>query len=94
MGLRWRKSFSLGPFRWTLSRRGIGQSVGGRGLRIGRTPSGRSYISLSLPGTGLSYIHYFGGRQTRSNTTAVTAPQEERGSETRHRPGEPWWRHQ
>jgi hypothetical protein len=59
MGWRFRKTFSRGPFRWTLSKRGIGWSWGIPGLRTGVSPSGQRYISAGIPGTGLYYIKYF-----------------------------------
>jgi hypothetical protein len=36
MGWNLRKGFNFGPLRINLSRRGVGYSVGARGLRIGR----------------------------------------------------------
>jgi hypothetical protein len=55
MGWSYRKSVGLGPFRVNLSKSGIGYSVGGRGFRTGVNSRGRSYKSLSIPGTGLRY---------------------------------------
>ncbi|WP_054684809.1 DUF4236 domain-containing protein [Rhodothermus marinus] len=46
MPLHLYRTFRLGPVRLTISHRGIGLSIGTRGLRIGRTPSGRPYIRL------------------------------------------------
>lgn len=39
-----RKSFKVGPTRINLSSRGIGYSVGVRGLRVGTSSSGRGYV--------------------------------------------------
>ncbi len=59
MGWRFRKVFGRGPFRWTLSKRGVGFSWGIPGLiRYGISPNGQRYISLSIPGTGLYWIKY------------------------------------
>jgi hypothetical protein len=58
MAWRWRKSIGRGPFRINLTKRGIGWSVGVPGLRYGRSPSGRKYISQGIPGTGLYRIKY------------------------------------
>ena len=55
MGLRFRQSISTGPFRINLSKSGVGWSVGGKGVRYGRSASGRSYTTFGLPGTGISY---------------------------------------
>ena len=55
MGLIFRKSVNLGPFRVNVSKSGIGYSVGGKGLRVGTSANGRRYTSFSIPGTGISY---------------------------------------
>lgn len=57
---QWRKSFGRGPFRISLSKKGVGYSVGIPGIRVGRSPNGRTYISQSIPGTGLRKITYLG----------------------------------
>src|SRR5262245_51415561 len=44
MGWSMRKSIKLGPARLNLSSRGIGYSVGVRGLRVGTSSRGRSYV--------------------------------------------------
>lgn len=55
MGLQYRKSAGIGPFRLNVSKSGVGWSVGGRGFRTGVSSRGRRYSTFSLPGTGLSY---------------------------------------
>ena len=55
MGFYFRKSVGLGPFRVSLSKSGVGYSVGGRGFRVGTTAKGRRYTSFSIPGTGVGY---------------------------------------
>ena len=55
MGFIFRKSVNIGPFRVSASRSGIGYSVGGRGVRVGKNAKGRNYHSFSIPGTGVSY---------------------------------------
>jgi hypothetical protein len=55
MGFRYRKSMNFGPFRANLSKSGMGYSLGGRGFRVGIDPRGRSYTSIGLPGSGMSY---------------------------------------
>jgi len=59
MGLRFRKTFGYGPFRATVSRKGIGKSIGFLGFRFGTSPDGRKYFSFGIKGTGLYYIKYF-----------------------------------
>jgi len=55
MGLIYRKSINLGPFRVNLSGSGIGYSVGGSGFRVGKSSRGRNYTAFSIPGTGVGY---------------------------------------
>lgn len=55
MGFYYRRSVGLGPFRISLSKSGVGYSLGGRGFRVGVDGRGRSYTNASLPGTGLGY---------------------------------------
>lgn len=55
MGLNYRKRIRFGPFRINLSRSGIGTSWGIPGFRITHSSTGRRYLTLSLPGTGLSW---------------------------------------
>lgn len=62
-GWRWRKRLGRGPFQVTLSKKGIGWSVGIPGLRYGRSPSGKTYVSQGIPGTGLYKITYLGGKK-------------------------------
>ncbi len=56
MGLRFRKSFTIGPLRINISKSGIGFSLGVKGFRISRSAKGKNTATVSLPGTGLSYV--------------------------------------
>lgn len=58
--LRFRRSKNIGPARLTLSKQGVGVSYGFGIIRIGRSPDGRKYITIRLPGTGLSYTIFVG----------------------------------
>lgn len=58
MGLFFRKSVKCGPFRFTLSKSGVGVSVGVRGFRVGSGPHG-NHVSMGRGG-----IYY---RKTFSN---------------------------
>jgi hypothetical protein len=53
MGWSLRRSKKVGLFRINLSKSGIGLSAGIKGLRVGRDAKGRTYSSVSIPGTGL-----------------------------------------
>ena len=56
MGLRFRKSINIGPLRINISKSGIGFSLGVKGFRVGRSAKGKTTATVSLPGTGLSYV--------------------------------------
>lgn len=56
MGFRFRKSISCGPVRINLSKSGIGYSVGVKGARITKKANGGTRTTLSVPGTGISYV--------------------------------------
>lgn len=57
MGLRFRKSINLpGGFRINLSKSGVGFSWGVKGARITRTAKGKTQATVSIPGTGVSYV--------------------------------------
>ncbi len=49
MGLYLRKSVSVGPFRFNLSKGGVGVSVGIKGLRVGTGPRG-NYVHMGAGG--------------------------------------------
>ncbi len=55
MGWSFRKSINLGPFRINMGSSGVGYSIGGKGFRTGVNSQGRSYSSVSIPGTGIRY---------------------------------------
>ena len=59
MGFIFRRIFRMGPFRWNLSRKGVGVSWGFPGFRVGIAANGRRYLSLGFPGWGLYWIKYF-----------------------------------
>ena len=64
MGFRFRKTKSFGPFRLTLSRRGLGA-----GLRLGpfglsRGADRRWRRTITLPGTGLSHQEVIGEEES------------------------------
>lgn len=55
MGWQFRKSFSLGPLRFTVTSKGVSLSVGAKGFRTGINSQGRKYTSVTIPGTGWRY---------------------------------------
>lgn len=57
MGFRFRKSLNLGGgFRINFSKSGIGYSFGGKGFRYTKTAHGTTRTTLSIPGTGVSWV--------------------------------------
>ena len=57
MGLRFRKSIKVGKnARINLSKSGVGFSVGTKGARVTKKAGGGTRTTLSVPGTGISYV--------------------------------------
>ena len=75
MGLRLRKSVNLGyVFRVNFSKTGIGYSWGVPGARLTKTATGRNRATLSIPGTGISYVKESGDNRKRANASSRSAP--------------------
>jgi len=74
MRTRYRKRLNFGPFRINLSRSGIGTSWGVRGFRVTHSSTGRRYLTLSLPGTGLSWQRSFGRSRRHLRLGHVITP--------------------
>ena len=55
-----RKSKKIGPVKVTVSKKGLGTSIGFLGFRVGVSTESRSYWSFGIPGTGFYYIKYYG----------------------------------
>lgn len=67
MGFRYRKSINLGGgFRINFSKSGIGYSWGTKGYRATRTARGTNRITMSIPGTGISYVRESGKKKSNS----------------------------
>ena len=64
MGLRYRKSVKLGPFRINFSKSGVGWSVGNKWARYTKKANGGTRVTRTIPGTGISYVeeHRPGGQ--------------------------------
>lgn len=63
MGMRYRKSSKIGPFRINVSKSGVGWSVGTKGYRYTKTANGRTRTTVSIPGTGLSWVNEQGAKK-------------------------------
>jgi Protein of unknown function (DUF4236) len=61
MGFRFQRRVRvLSGLRLNLSKSGVGVSVGRTGLRLGIDANREKYLSVGLPGSGLSYRTFFG----------------------------------
>lgn len=74
MGLRFRKSINFGGVRINLSKSGIGYSVGTQGARITKTADGKTRTTLSLPGTGVSYVAETGKTSPSNQNREINKP--------------------
>jgi len=82
MGFRYRKSIKLGPFRLNLSKKGAGVSVGVKGARVGIGPRGLR-TTLSVPGTGMSYVSEKRLKGSSAKRAARLNPQREQIVQTK-----------
>jgi hypothetical protein len=71
MALYFRKSIKVGPFRFNLSKSGVGMSAGVRGIRIGSGPKGH-YIRVGA--NGLFYQQKLGGSGQPKRSKSQTIP--------------------
>lgn len=75
MGFRYRKSINLGGgFRVNISKSGIGYSWGVKGYRLTKTASGKTRQTISIPGTGISYVEESGGKSKRTASATKSQP--------------------
>ena len=71
MGLNFRKSFKVAPgVRVNVGKRGVGMSVGGKGLRYSVHSSGRRTSTVGIPGSGISYSSTSSSRSRPYRTDA------------------------
>ena len=76
MGMKFRKSIKLGGgTKLNLSKSGVGISTGVKGFRVSKNTSGRSRVTASLPGSGLSYTKEYGSSgSSGSSGNSQSAP--------------------
>ncbi|AXU77884.1 TPA: DUF4236 domain-containing protein [Clostridioides difficile] len=56
MGFNFRKSINLGGgLKLNLGKKSVGISAGVKGARVSVNSKGRKSVTLSIPGTGISY---------------------------------------
>ena len=67
MGFRFHKRINLfgGVFRINFSKSGIGYSYGGKGARVTKMANGRTRTTLSIPGSGISYVTESGSKRKK-----------------------------
>lgn len=70
MGFRFRKSFKVAPgVRLNLGKKSASVSFGGKGFRHSISSSGRRTTSVSVPGTGLSYVSSKSSKKKKQKTS-------------------------
>lgn len=69
--VQFRKSKKVGPFRFTLSKRGISTSAGAGPLRVSRGADGKYRRTVRIPGTGLSDTKVVGGSHSQQGQPAA-----------------------
>ena len=74
MGFRFRKSIKLAPgVKLNLNKKSVGVTFGKKGVHHTINSSGRKTTSVSLPGTGLSYVHTSGsGKKNKKTDKTLT----------------------
>ncbi|UYZ58055.1 DUF4236 domain-containing protein [Hymenobacter latericus] len=60
MPFSFRKLFNLGPLRLSLTKKGIGVSMGIPGIRVSQQANGSRQVTISVPGTGFTYTKKLG----------------------------------
>ena len=73
MGMRFRKSINLGGgTKLNISKSGVGISTGVKGFRVSNNTSGRSRVTASIPGTGISYAKEIGSGSSAHKSSGKT----------------------
>lgn len=62
MSMRYRKSSKIGPFRINVSKSGVDWSFGSRGYRYTKMANGRTRVTKSITGTGISWVNEQGAK--------------------------------
>jgi hypothetical protein len=87
-----RKIFRLGPFRTTLSKKGVGMSWGIPGIRIGVSSNNKKYITLGIPGTGLYFTKFFNQNNHKSQQNIAVQEIQHDNLNSVNEKEEPWWK--
>lgn len=93
---RFRKTISRGPFRWTLSKKGVSTSWGFPGFRIGVSPDGKQHITIGIPGTGLYWTNNLNSStpaNTKNQPPKISNPVPTNPLPQNQNPNSiPWWK--
>jgi Protein of unknown function (DUF4236) len=73
--VQYRKNKKVGPFRLTVSQRGISTSVGAGPVRVSRGADGRVRRTVRVPGTGIYDTKVVGGPTRQVRPAAAAQPQ-------------------
>lgn len=72
MGFRFRKSINLGPAKINLSKSGVGYSFGSKGFRVTKKATGGTRTTVSIPGSGFSYVRNSSKKSKKSTPVRTT----------------------
>ena len=93
MGFRFRKSFGKGPFRFNVSKSGIGWSIGTKGARYTKKATGGTRTTLSVPGTGISYVTESSKSKPKKESKKMRKQKKEVNmSPENQKPKKPFWK--
>ena len=67
MGMRFRRSTKIGPFRINASKSGVGWSVGGKSVRYTQKANGGTRVTVNTPVKGVYATKDFSAKQTQRN---------------------------
>jgi hypothetical protein len=84
-----KKIFNNGPFRTTISKKGIGMSWGFPGCRVGTSSHGRKYITIGVPGTGLYFTKYFNSSIKKEEPSIIKQIEQ---TVLKNKNEIPWWK--
>lgn len=71
MGFRFRKSFKVAPgVRVNVGKKSASVSIGGKGMRVTKSTTGRTTKTVGIPGTGLSYTSTSTSKKKRHSKAA------------------------
>lgn len=77
MGFRFRKSINLGGgVRLNVGKKGVGVSAGVKGLRVSHGADGKTRVTASIPGTGISYQETVGGKKSQTEKLEPRTPKQ------------------